>query len=39
MFKILAPANNYMTMDDVTIGEIPSSMRVPLLDAIMTLIQ
>jgi hypothetical protein len=35
----LAPASSCIIMPDVTIGEIPSSIRVPLLDAKITLIQ
>jgi hypothetical protein len=36
---ILAPASNCMIRPDVTIGEIPSSIKVPLLDAKITRIQ
>jgi hypothetical protein len=36
---IPAPANSCMIMPDVTMGVIPCSMRVPLLDARIILIQ
>jgi hypothetical protein len=38
-WMILLPASNCMTSPEVTMGEIPSSMRVPRLDARMTRIQ
>lgn len=37
--KSFAPANSCMIRDDVTTGEIPSSIRVPLLLARITRIQ
>jgi len=36
---ILAPTKNWMIIEEVTIGEMPSSMRVPQFDARMTLTQ
>ena len=37
--KSLAPAKSYITMPAVTVGEIPNSISVPLLDARITLSQ
>lgn len=36
---IRAPTKNWMIMEEVTMGEMPSSIKVPLLEARMTLTQ
>jgi len=39
MSRNFIPVRNYMIIEDVTMGEIPSSIKVPLFEAKMTLIQ